>query len=93
VVHVLGLRRMRGRAMAGLSLVAVFLVAGLGDLGGNVFFVLAKHAGAFSVAVVLSSLYPVITAIIARFVLNERMRPLQVAGVALAAVSLPLLAN
>jgi EamA-like transporter family. len=40
---------------------------------------------------VLSSLYPVITAIIARLVLNERMRPLQVLGVALAAVSLPLL--
>ena len=91
VVHVLGLRRLRGRSVAGFSLVAVFAVAGLGDLGGNVFFVLAKHAGAFSVAVVLSSLYPVITAIIARLVLNERLRPLQLLGVALAAVSLPLL--
>ena len=90
-VHVLGVRRLRGRSMAGISLLAVFVVAGMGDLGGNVFFVLAKHAGAFSVAVVLSSLYPVVTAIIARLVLNERLRPLQLAGVALAAVSIPLL--
>jgi drug/metabolite transporter (DMT)-like permease len=91
LVHVLGLRRLRGRSVAGLSLVALFAVAGMGDLGGNVFFVLSKHAGAFSVAVVLSSLYPVITTIIARLVLNERLRPLQIAGVVLAALSIPLL--
>jgi drug/metabolite transporter (DMT)-like permease len=91
VVHVLGLRRLRGRSLAGWSLLAVFIVAGLGDLGGNAFFVLAKHADAFSVAVILSSLYPVITTILARMVLHERLRRLQLLGVALATISVPLL--
>jgi drug/metabolite transporter (DMT)-like permease len=90
-VHMLGLRRLRGRQAGGVGLLSLFLVAGIGDLGGNVFFVLAKYADAFSVAVVLSSLYPVVTALLAALLLRERLRPLQVLGVALATLSVPLL--
>ena len=60
-------------------------------MGGNFFFVLANSADALSVAVVLSSLYPIVTTILAAIFLRERLRPLQIAGVILAALSVPLL--
>jgi len=53
--------------------------------------VLSKHADALSVAVVLSSLYPVVTTVLAALLLRERLRPLQLLGVALATASVPLL--
>ena len=43
----------------------------------------------FSVAVVLSSLYPVVTTLLAALLLRERLRPLQIAGVVLASLSVP----
>ncbi len=52
---------------------------------------LARHADAFSVAVVLSSLYPVVTTVLATLVLHERLRLMQLAGVVLATLSVPLL--
>ncbi|MEA2676861.1 MAG: hypothetical protein QOJ81_1002 [Chloroflexota bacterium] len=91
--EVLGIARMRQWPGGPLLLVATFVVAGLGDLGGNVFFVVAQHADLFSVAVVLSSLYPVITTTLAAVILRERLRPIQVAGVALATLSVVLLSN
>ena len=69
----------------------LLLVTGLGDLGGNAFFVLAARADALSVAVVLSSLYPVVTTLLAALFLRERLRPLQIVGVVLASLSVPLL--
>ena len=89
--HLLGLGRLRSHAPGAVSLVVLFVLTGLGDLAGNAFFLLAKHADAFSVAVVLSSLYPVVTTILAAVLLHERLRPLQVLGVVLATVSVPLL--
>ncbi len=90
-VHVLGLRRLRGRSLGSAGFVLLFATAGLGDLGGNAFFVLAKQADALSVAVVLSSLYPVVTTLLAGLLLHERLRPVQLLGVALATLSVPLL--
>lgn len=90
-ISVLGLRRLRSHSLSGVTLIVLFGVTGLGDLGGNVFFVLSKHADALSVAVVLSSLYPVVTTVLAALLLRERLRPLQLLGVALATASVPLL--
>ena len=75
-----------------LAVLPLFLVAGLGDQGGNVFFIFANQHDALSVAVVMSSLYPVVTALWAAFLLHERLSRLQVAGVALAAVAAGLIA-
>jgi len=88
---VLGLNRLRAYELPRAQLGGLILLAGVGDLGGNAFFLLAKHADAFAVAVVLSSLYPVVTTILATVFLHERLRPMQVAGIVLATISVPLL--
>ena len=81
-----------GRLRAGLlGLSPLLLVAGLGDLGGNAFFVLANQAGELAVAVVLASLYPVVTTILAAAFLHERLRWWQIAGIALAAAGVVLI--
>lgn len=91
VAEVLGVDRFRTSGRTALSAVPLFLITGVGDMGGNVFFLLARGAGEFSVAVVLSSLYPVVTTVLAVLLLRERLRAVQLAGVALAILSVPLL--
>jgi drug/metabolite transporter (DMT)-like permease len=91
--ELMGLAKMRHWPGGRMALAATFVVAGLGDTGGNLFFVLAQRADLLSVAVVLASLYPVITTILAALILRERLRPLQVTGVALATLSVVLLSN
>jgi drug/metabolite transporter (DMT)-like permease len=93
VGHILGTSHLHRWPFSRLALVATFFLAGAGDLGGNAFFVLAQHADAFSVAVVLSSLYPVITTVLAVLLLRERLRRTQVVGVVLATLSVALLSN
>jgi len=88
---VLGVDRLRASGRSITAILPLFVLTGLGDLGGNAFFVLARHADAFSVAVVLSSLYPVVTTVLATLLLHERLRPMQLAGVVLATLSVPLL--
>ena len=70
----------------------LLVAIGLGDLLGNAFFLLSNAQGALSVAVVLSSLYPVTTIILARFVLHERLRGGQLIGVAAAMAGVVLIA-
>lgn len=60
------------------------LAIGCGDLGANALFAVASSRGAVSIASVLASLYPVVTAVLARLVLDERLRRIQQAGVVLA---------
>ena len=57
---------------------------GLADLGANALFVAASTQGLVSVAAVLGSLYPVVTILLARAVLAERLRVIQNIGVVLA---------
>ena len=68
----------------GAAALLVGCVAGVGDLGGNLFFVLASDEGELAVVIVLTSLYPVVTAILARIFLHERLSPVRLLGVALA---------
>jgi len=52
--------------------------------------VLATRAGQFGLAVVITSLYPGATVLLARLVLQERMRTLQRIGLLLAAAGIVL---
>ena len=66
-------------------------LGGAGDFGGNLFFVMASDLGQLSVVVVLASLYPIGTALLARLFLHERLGPVRMAGVALAVVGVMLI--
>jgi drug/metabolite transporter (DMT)-like permease len=91
-VVLLILRGGRGDLRVRRAALPVLALAALGDLGGNLFYVLANASGPLAVAVVLSSLYPVMTAILARLFLHERLTRLRLAGVGLAIVGIVLIA-
>ena len=69
----------------------IALVSGAVDAAANVCYVLATRAGLFGLAVVITSLYPGMTVLLARWVLGERMRWLQRLGLLLAAAGVVLL--
>lgn len=70
---------------------AMALASGLFDATANACYVLATRTGLFGLAVVITSLYPGITVLLARLTLGERMRSVQRAGLALAAVGVILI--
>ncbi len=75
---------------AGGQVLAAAIVSGVLDASANLFYVLATRAGLFGVAIVLTSLYPGITVLLARVVLGERMHAVQRIGLLLAAVGVVL---
>lgn len=76
---------LRGRILAqvtlGIRRLAALAAVGISDIMANGSYALAASRGDLSVAAVLASLYPVVTALLARAVLAERLRPVQSAGV------------
>jgi drug/metabolite transporter (DMT)-like permease len=77
---------------SGWPLFAAALGAGAFDAAANICYVLATRAGLFGPAVVLTSLYPAVTVLLARLALRERMHRTQQAGLVLAAVGIALIA-
>ncbi len=82
--------RTRPWRQRGAGVVRISLISGTLDAAANVCYVLATRAGLFGLAVVITALYPGMTVLLARFVLGERMRWLQRAGLLLAAVGVVL---
>src|SRR6516164_3763205 len=66
--------------------------AGVIDVVANICYVAATRTGMFGLAVVLASLYPGVTVLLARVVLGERLRWVQRAGLGLAAIGIILVA-
>jgi drug/metabolite transporter (DMT)-like permease len=66
-----------GRALPWLLLI------GVGDMFGNLLFAAASTSGLVSVTSVLASLYPIVTVVLARVVLSERVARSQEAGIGL----------
>jgi drug/metabolite transporter (DMT)-like permease len=64
--------------------------AGLLDAAANVTMINAIRIGPLAVASVLGSLYPVITVMLARFVLHEHLKPVQRAAIVLALAAVVL---
>ncbi|MFG3367397.1 EamA family transporter [Streptomyces sp. NPDC090032] len=81
-----------GMAVVRSALPALAFV-GLADVAANGTYAMAAQQGPVTVAAVLASLYPVVTALAARGFLGERLRGVQAAGAGLALVGTVLLAT
>jgi drug/metabolite transporter (DMT)-like permease len=73
--------------------IALTVTAGLLDAVCNTAFLLALRTGLLAVVSVLTSLYPAATVLMARLVLGERTGRVQRIGLALAAISVTLIAG
>ena len=69
----------------------VVIAAGLLDVGGNVLYLAARGEMAVGLAAALSGLYPIVTMLLARFILRERLSPLGLIGVGLAVTAVVLI--
>jgi drug/metabolite transporter (DMT)-like permease len=68
------------------------VLAGFMDISGSALFIRASQAGRMDVAVVLSSLYPAITVVLAGIFLHERFTRWKLAGLLAALAAVPLIA-
>ena len=85
---------LRARARAPLARLAEpSAVIGLLDTGANTAFAIATTSGLLSLVAVLGGLFPVVTVALAYFILHERLRPIQRAGVLLALAGIPLIST
>jgi drug/metabolite transporter (DMT)-like permease len=92
-VGLLGLALLATRPALGLrpADMRTLAIVGLLDILANGFFAVAATKGLVSVVAVLASLYPVITVVLARVVLKERLRAVQRVGAALALMGVALI--
>ncbi len=71
---------------------ALALFAGALDVTGTAFFIRADQTGRFDAAVVLVSLYPAVTVLLARFFLKEHFTRWKTVGILAALAAVPLIA-
>ena len=69
----------------------IVVAAGLLDVGGNALYVVAREAIPIGLAAALTGLYPIVTMILARFILGEHLPRLGQLGVALALLGIVLI--
>jgi len=77
--------RLDGWALRRLPLIGVL------DMAGNAAFIAAAQTGALAIATVLSSLYPVVTVLLAVSLLHERLTRSHLAGVGLTVLAIALI--
>ena len=83
-----GLVRALPRPVAGIA-----LVAGILDITGSAVFIRASQVGRLDSAVVLSSLYPAVTVVLARVFLHEHFSRGRTLGMVAALVAVPMIAG
>jgi drug/metabolite transporter (DMT)-like permease len=86
---VVGARQWRPMVRAGI---AFGLVAGMLDSSGSALYAKASQTGRLDTAVVLSSLYPAITVLLARLILHEHFSRWKVVGLVAALLAVPMIA-
>jgi drug/metabolite transporter (DMT)-like permease len=69
----------------------LIVVGGALDIFANVLYLLATRQGMLTIAATLTSLYPASTILLARFFLGERLRRIQIAGLACAGLGVVLI--
>ena len=77
----------------GWRVLPALIVVGVLDTSANILFAFSSRFGLVSVAAVLASLFPVVTVVLARIVLNERIARVQMLGVASALGGVALIAS
>lgn len=92
LVLVTALARRRAWAPSGNGL-ALSLVSGVLDAGGNAFFMLSGRAGRLDEAAVLASMYPASTVVLATLLLGERVSRPQGAGIVALLAAIALIAT
>lgn len=85
--------RLRRRAVVPHRAGWLVVVSGIGDVLGNALFLQASRVGLLSLVSLLTSLYPVVALLVARWWLHERLTGTQAAGVVAALLATALLAT
>lgn len=80
------------RQRLGPPILALAVLAGLLDITGSMVFIRASQSGRLDEAVVLSSLYPVVTVLLARIFLREHFTRWKLVGMIAALVAVPIIA-
>jgi drug/metabolite transporter (DMT)-like permease len=83
----------RQRLMPRRESMPIVIGGGALDMLANVLYLLAVRQGLLSIVATLTSLYPASTIVLARIVLRERLRLIQQAGVACAALAIVLIVS
>lgn len=86
-------RAARRRIRLERPVVALVVLGGFSDMLANVLYLLAAQRGLLSVVATLTSLYPGATVVLAALLLRERLRPVQLAGLACAAAAIVLMTS
>ena len=71
--------------------VPVLALIGIGDMFGNLLFAAASTSGLVSITSVLASLYPIVTVVLARILLKERVARSQEGGIVLTLAGVALI--
>ena len=74
-------------------IILLAVIAGLLDVTGTIAFIRASQAGRLDAAVVLSSLYPAVTVLLAKVLLHERFTRWRLLGMLAALVAVPMIAT
>jgi drug/metabolite transporter (DMT)-like permease len=75
------------RTVIDKSILWLAVIVGVLEPAANVLYRLSAQSGLLAVVAVLAALYPAATVVLARFVLHERLRRVQLAGMLLALVA------
>jgi len=71
---------------------AIAIIAGCLDVSGSALFIRASQIGRLDVSVVISSLYPAITVLLARLLLHEHFSRWRTIGMLAALAAVPMIA-